>query len=189
MVDLTFKYLPYKMSKIRMKKLLYLPVRKGGFGLMDLIQQLSKNVNNLVSNLALPGYATNYHLLSLPFYYLHLPNIQLPSYIDYSEFRNSARRLMENPSEYKFNVSYFKLNKAVKEVAERVRLGRNAVNPNEITVEYMLNRPNAWTEPALEEPNDQFVVKPLLPHASTITYCSNMSLVGFLLLILNIHLI
>ncbi|GMG30062.1 unnamed protein product [Ambrosiozyma monospora] len=110
-----------------------------------------ENVNSVVSNLALPGYATNDHLLSLPFYYLLLPNIQLPSYIDYSEFRNSARSLMDNPSEYKFNVSYFKLNKAAKEMAERVRLERNAVNPNEITVEYLLNRPNAWTEPALEE--------------------------------------
>ncbi|GMG40716.1 unnamed protein product [Ambrosiozyma monospora] len=53
MVDLTFKYLPYKMSNIRMKKLLYLPVRKGGFGLMDLIQQVQGRRASFIKELLL----------------------------------------------------------------------------------------------------------------------------------------
>ncbi|GME76160.1 unnamed protein product [Ambrosiozyma monospora] len=80
-----------------------------------------------------------------------------------SKFRNSPRSLLDDPSEYKFNFSYFIRKKAALERAERLRNERNSVNPNELTVEYLSTRPNAWTEPALEEPNDEFVVKVFAP--------------------------
>ncbi|GME77069.1 unnamed protein product [Ambrosiozyma monospora] len=235
MVDLIMKFLPYKMSLARLKKLLYLPIKKGGFGLMDLIQQvqgrrasyikelllLSKeanpntrpvihdifsiqlqvltnsfvrrqevwwsiehqinqefeqvdstdisfeSVNNFVNTLALPGYVSNELLLSIPFYYMLLPKIQVPSYMNDSEFRISPRSPLEDLSKYKFNFSYFIRKKAALERAERIRNERNSVNPNELTVEYLSTRPNAWTESALEEPNDEFVVKLTLDIHST----------------------
>ncbi|GME70583.1 unnamed protein product [Ambrosiozyma monospora] len=227
MVDLIMKFLPYKMSLTRLKKLLYVPIKKGGFGLMNLIQQVHgrrasyikelllfskeanpktrhvihdifsiqlqvltnsfvrrqdvwwsiehqinqefgqvdstdisfESVNNFANSLALPGYVSYELLLSIPFYYLLLPKIQVPSYMNDSEFRNSPRSLLDDPSEYKFNFSYFIRKKAALKRAERIRNERNSVNPNELTVKYMSTRPNAWTEPALEEPNDEFMVK------------------------------
>ncbi|GME70765.1 unnamed protein product [Ambrosiozyma monospora] len=80
-----------------------------------------------------------------------------------SEFRNSPRSFSDDPSECKFNFSYFIRKKAALERAERIRNERNSVSPNELTIEYLSTRPHAWTEPALEGPNDEFVVKVFAP--------------------------
>ncbi|GME70910.1 unnamed protein product [Ambrosiozyma monospora] len=53
MVDLIMKFLPYKMSLTRLKKSLYLPIKKGGFRLMDLIQQVQGRRASYIKKLLL----------------------------------------------------------------------------------------------------------------------------------------
>ncbi|GME71819.1 unnamed protein product [Ambrosiozyma monospora] len=53
MVELIMKFLPYKMSLTRSKELLYLPIKKGGFGLMDLIQQVQGKRASYIKELLL----------------------------------------------------------------------------------------------------------------------------------------
>ncbi|GME74271.1 unnamed protein product [Ambrosiozyma monospora] len=124
-----------------------------------------ETVNNFVNNLALPGYFTNDRLLSIPYYYMLLPNLQLLRYINSSTFRNSSKSLLDRPFAYQFNVTYLRRKRAAQEAANRTIQERNAFDPNELTVDCMLNRPNGpnvWVGPAWEEPNDQFVVKNVL---------------------------
>ncbi|GME75921.1 unnamed protein product [Ambrosiozyma monospora] len=225
------KFLPYRLSTTRISQLLYLPIKKGGFGLMNLVQQVQgrrdsyikelllfsteanpntrhiihdifaiqlqvltnaflrseatgwfienqingefgnsrvdeidfETVNNFVNTLALSGYVTNDCLISIPYYFMLLPNLQLLRYINSSTFRNSSKSFLDRPFAYKFNVSYFRRKKAAQEAVNRTIQERNAFDPNELTADYMLNRPNVWVEPALEEPNDQFMVKVSAP--------------------------